>query len=70
MCISSPKPPPPPPIPTPPNKADDANQAAVQSSLKRVRNQNAGDATNLTGGLGDAGYGQNVNRVSLLGQTQ
>lgn len=69
MCFSAkvPDPPKPPPIP---NKNDQQNQAAVQSSLQRVRNQNAGQATQLTGGLGDAGYGQNVQRVSLLGQTQ
>lgn len=68
MCFSAPKPPPLPPPPTPPNRADDANQAAVQSTLKRVRNQNDASQTQLTGGLGDPGFGQNVSRVTLLGQ--
>lgn len=70
MCFSAPKPPPPPPIPTPPNPADDANQAAVQSALKRVRNQNGNQATQLTGGLGDSSFGQNVTKATLLGKTQ
>lgn len=69
MCfsMSAPKPP---PVPPPPNRQDDANQAAVQNAIKRTRNQNAFAQTQLTGGLGDPGYGQNVNRVTLLGNTQ
>jgi len=64
--MSAPKPPPIPPVP---NKFDDANQAAVQSALKRVKGQNATAATTLTGGLGDPSFGQNVQRATLLGQT-
>jgi len=69
MCFAA-KPPPIPKPPPVPNRADDANQAAVQSSLKRARNQNGADQTQLTGGLGDSSFGQNVNRATLLGQTQ
>lgn len=70
MCFSAPKPPNPPKPPPMPNKQDDANQAAVQSSLKRAKTQNANMATQLSGALGDSGYGQNINRVTALGQTQ
>ncbi len=68
MCFSAPKPPKLPPPPTRPNRADDANQAAVQASLKRVRGQNGASQTQLTSGLGDPNFGQNINRVTLLGQ--
>ncbi|MDQ0392190.1 hypothetical protein [Labrys monachus] len=68
MCFSTPKPPPLPPLPLPANRADDANQAAVNNTLRRVRSQNGNMQTQLTGGLGDSGFGQNVNRVTLLGQ--
>jgi len=68
MCFSM-KAPTPPPAPPPPNRFDDNNQAAVQNALKRVRSQNAFAQTTLTGGLGDPNFGQNVNRVTLLGQT-
>ncbi|MGH6883265.1 MAG: hypothetical protein ACREFM_20250 [Hypericibacter sp.] len=68
MCFSAPKPPKLAPPPTPPNRADDANQAAVQTALKRVRGQNAASQTQLTGGLGDPNFGQNISRVTLLGQ--
>lgn len=53
-----------------PNRADDANQAAVQNAMKRVKSQNPANGTVLTGGLGDASYGSNVQRAVLLGQTQ
>ena len=68
MCfsMSAPKPP---PVPPAPNRADDANQAAVQNALRRVRSQNATAQTTLTGGLGDPNFGQNVNKVTLLGQS-
>ncbi|WP_156771789.1 hypothetical protein [Labrys sp. WJW] len=69
MCFSAPKPPPLPPPPPVPNRQDDANQAAVQTALRRVRNQNGAAQTQLTGGLGDPNYGQNVN-VQQLGRTQ
>ncbi|WP_448953063.1 hypothetical protein [Labrys neptuniae] len=69
MCFSAPKPPPPPPIPVVPNRQDDANQQAVQASLQRARKQNGADQTQLTGGLGDPGYGKNVS-VTQLGKTQ
>lgn len=69
MCFSAPKPPPLPPLPVAPNKADENNQAAVQGALNRVRGQNAGNQTQLTGGLGDPGFGQNVTRATLLGRT-
>lgn len=70
MCFSAPKPPPLPKPPPIPNRADDANQAAVQTSLRRARNQDAASQTQLTGGLGDSGFGQNVSSVTLLGQTK
>ena len=68
MCFSTsvPKPPPPPPIP---NRADQANQAAVQGALQRVRKQNATAQTTLTGGLGDPNFGKDITRVTLLGQS-
>jgi len=70
MCFSSsvPKPPPPPPLP---NRADDANQAAVAAAIKKTRN-NGNSQTQLTGGLGDAGFGSSVNapNVTSLGRTQ
>lgn len=71
MCFSAPSPPPLPKPPPVPNRQDDANQAAVQASIKKLRN-NANDQTNLTGGLGDAGFGQNVTtpNVTSLGRTQ
>lgn len=56
-------------IPPVPNRADDANQAAVASALKRVKSQNATAATTLTSGLGDPSYGANVQRATLLGTT-
>lgn len=68
MCfsMSAPKPP---PIPPAPNKFDDNNQAAVQNAMRRVKGQNAFAQTTLTGGLGDPGYGQNIQRATLLGAT-
>lgn len=71
MCLSMPKPPPLPKPPPIPNRADDANQSAVQQSIKKLSN-NGNSQTNLTGGLGDAGFGQNVNAPSVtsLGRTQ
>jgi len=64
--MSVPKPPPTPPVP---NRADDANQAAVASALKRTKSQNATAQTLLTGGLGDPSYGSNVTKATLLGQS-
>lgn len=69
MCLSAPKPPPLPPVPPVPNRQDDANQAAVQTALRRARNQNGSDQTQLTGGLGDPNYGKNVSQTQL-GRTQ
>lgn len=69
MCFSQPKPPTPTPPPPVPNTADQANQAAVQGALKRVRDQNGNAQTQLTGGLGDSGFGQNVKTATLLGTT-
>lgn len=68
MCfnMSAPKPS---PIPPMPNRADDANQAAVASAIKRTKSQNATAATTLTGGLGDPSYGSNVTKATLLGQS-
>lgn len=63
------KAPAPPPIPPTPNRSDDANQAAVQASLQRVRAANATAQTTLTGGLGDPNFGKNTKQVTLLGQT-
>lgn len=66
MCFKAPAPPKPPPLP---NQQDNANQAAVQASLQRVRKQDPSNSTILTGGLGDSGFGQNINKVTALGRT-
>lgn len=52
-----------------PNRQDDANQAAVQQSILRAKRQDPTSSTVLTGGLGDSGFGQNINRVTALGRT-
>lgn len=74
MCISPPKQQPvyaqvPTPPPTP-MRADEENRAAVDTALEDARRRRGVLATVLTGGLGDAGYGKNVQRpsVTALGQ--
>lgn len=55
-------------VPTPPPtpmRADEENRAAVDSSLEEARRRRGILATNLTGGLGDAAYGKNVQRPSV-----
>jgi hypothetical protein len=64
-------PPPPPPVPAsppPPTRADETNKAAVNSELDTIRRRKGSESTILTGGLGDSGYGANVQSKTLLGQ--
>lgn len=62
MCfVSQPKAQPQTPVmPAPPMRADESNRAAVDSALLENRRRKGSNATILTGGLGDVGYGSSV----------
>jgi hypothetical protein len=70
MCFFTPPKPPPqivPAAPATPLRSGEENKAAVNDELNNMRQRSGVDATVLTGGLGDAGYGANVTRKTALG---